>query len=364
MKHVVSGWLATLSLLALVIVGPARGAAQCCGTEQCAGDLNCDGEVTVDEILTVVNNALSGCVAPVSADQACADFATANCTKLDQCVLNGSTARYGGASTCVARQTQACLTRLGATGIGNTPAAVESCVKAVPAAPCSEFDLGTIPECEAKVGTFSDNAACAFSGQCQSANCAIVNGTNCGTCAPANQPGNPCDMTSCSTGLVCVGATPQCQPRGALGGSCDADLACSAGLSCVIPAGMAAGTCQTAAATLGAACAPKPTGAGCDPNAGLYCDSTTHTCLAATSVTAGAQCGFVNPGVAACTDASTCFGAQGQTPGTCKANAADGMPCDTQAGPSCIPPARCVTGGPTVTTGTCELPDPNKCKSN
>src|ERR1700690_1147055 len=39
--------LAVLSVasffLALSVVGPSRGTAQCCGSEQCAGDFNCDG---------------------------------------------------------------------------------------------------------------------------------------------------------------------------------------------------------------------------------------------------------------------------------------------------------------------------------
>jgi hypothetical protein len=360
--RVVFCWLVILCVLALVTAQPTRSAAQCCGTEQCGGDLNCDGRVTVDEILTAVNNALSGCPAAVGADQACTDFGTANCSKLDQCLLNGTTVRYGGASTCQARQKDVCLVRLGATGTGNTPAAVELCVSHTPSAPCSEFDLGDIPECEAKVGTFANGAACTFPGQCQSSNCAIVNGTNCGTCAPPNQAGDSCATTSCSQGLTCVAASQQCEPRGSLNATCDTDHPCNAGLSCVTPAGLASGTCETAGSSVGASCDPKrETAPGCDPNVGLYCSSTTKTCLAVTYVTAGAPCGSVNGAVADCTNDSTCFGAQGQTPGMCLANAADGMACDTQAGPSCVPPARCVTGNPTATSGSCELPDPTKC---
>src|SRR5512135_1103219 len=151
MTRIVSSRLVVL--FALAILDPAHVAAQCCGSEQCNGDFNCDGQVTVNEIILAVNNALTGCPMPVGADQACADSATANCTKLDQCVLNGTTIRYGGASTCQARQNQACLERLEATGTDNYPNAVELCVSEVPSASCSDFDLGSIPECEAKVGT-------------------------------------------------------------------------------------------------------------------------------------------------------------------------------------------------------------------
>ncbi|MFI5395607.1 MAG: DUF1566 domain-containing protein [Candidatus Binatia bacterium] len=41
---------------------PAGVRAQCC--DRCEGDFNGDGKVTVDEILTAVNNALTGCPTP------------------------------------------------------------------------------------------------------------------------------------------------------------------------------------------------------------------------------------------------------------------------------------------------------------
>jgi hypothetical protein len=360
-KRVVPWSVAILFSFGVGGVTPSRAAAQCCGSEQCDGDFNCDSQVTVDEVIVAVNNVLNGCSA-VGADQACADAATASCAKLDQCVLHGSAIRYGDASVCQARQKQACLVRLGATGTGNNPAAVESCAGQTPSASCNEFDEGGIPECQAKIGTMANGAACAFPGQCESANCAIVTGTNCGTCTPPNQAGDSCATTSCSAGLQCVKSSQQCQPRGTGGDACDTDHPCGAGLSCVTPAAMPSGTCRVAGNTLNAPCDPKHQNApGCDPNAGLYCDSGTNTCLATAYVTAGAQCGTVNHMLMTCTDASTCFGAQGQTPGTCIADAANGMPCDTDAGPSCIGPARCVTGGPAATAGVCRLPDPTKC---
>jgi len=362
MTRIISGGLAVLWLCAAVALLPSQSAAQCCGSEQCSGDFNCDGQVTINEVIIAVNNALNGCLVPVSADQACADSGTANCTKLDQCLVNGTTIRYGGASTCQARQKQACLERLGATGTGNTPNAVELCVSQVPSASCSDFDLGSIPECEAKVGSGANGAPCAFGGQCESANCAIVTGTNCGTCAAPNQAGDSCATTSCSQGLFCIAATHQCEPRGTAGGTCDSDHPCGAGLSCVTPAAMASGTCQAAGNSVGTACdAKRQTAAGCDPNAGLYCDAKTNACAPVSYAIAGAPCGSINQVTVACTNASTCFGSQGQTPGTCVADAPEGLPCDTEAGPSCLPPANCVTGGATATSGVCRLPDPTVC---
>jgi hypothetical protein len=45
----------------LLALWPARIEAQC---DQCKGDFNGSGNVTIDEILTAVNNALSGCPLP------------------------------------------------------------------------------------------------------------------------------------------------------------------------------------------------------------------------------------------------------------------------------------------------------------
>ena len=353
-------WLTVVCTLGAALRSPGR--AQSCPGEECAGDTNCDNQVTIDEILTVVNNALDGCPATISPDQACTDYASAECAKLDMCVINGTTARYGGPLVCRARQKQACLTRLAAPGTGNDPTAVEQCLQQIPSASCNEFDLGEIAECQAKTGSIANGQACAFSGQCQSANCAIVTGTSCGTCAPPNQAGDSCATTSCSAGLFCIAATQQCQPRGSGDAACDSGHPCGAGLSCVTPSGMPSGTCQPAGATVGAACDPsRQTAPACDPNLNLRCDGTSHTCLADSFTGAGAQCGVVNHIGVSCTNASTCFGAQGQTPGMCLANAADGGPCDTQAGPSCLPPARCVTGGGSATAGLCRLADPASC---
>ena len=351
----------------LLLFGPAIFGAQCaaaqsCPVAQCSGDFNCDGRVTVDEILRTVKNALDGCPPGLTNDQACSDYAVAQCAKLDQCVVNGTTSRYGGTAICQVRQKDACLARLRAPGTGNNAAAVELCVQELPTGSCTDFDLGNLPECMAKIGTRADGQPCAFAGQCESSNCAIATGTNCGVCAEASQPGESCAAASCSHGFACVKATQLCQPRGVLDGNCDADHPCGAGLSCVTPSGAPSGTCQVAGNTLGAPCDPQRESApACDPNFGLYCDGATHTCQAVTYAAPGGQCGVVKPLVVNCTNDSTCFGAQGQTPGMCVANAADGMACDTLAGPSCVPPAQCVTGSASATAGTCQLPDASAC---
>jgi hypothetical protein len=352
---------ALLFVLGLAITGPQQAVAQSCPGEHCDGDFNCDGQVTIDEIMVSVSNALNGCREGISRDQACTDFAAAQCTKLDQCVVNGTTSRYGGVAICQARQKEACLARLNAPGTGNNPSDVELCTQQLPTASCTDFDLGNVPECLAKVGTRENGQPCAFPGQCQSSICAIATGTNCGTCAMASQSGESCATTSCSHGFACVKDT-QCQPLGTSSSPCDANHPCGAGLSCVTPSGAQSGTCETAGSSVGTPCDPQhQTAPACDPNVGLYCDGTTRSCLAVTYTLTGGACGFVSPIVVHCTNDSTCFGALGQTPGLCAANAVDGAHCDTQLGPSCLPPAQCVTGSASATAGTCQLPDAAAC---
>lgn len=351
-----------LLLLGVVLINPRLDQAQSCPGEQCSGDFNCDGQVTVDEILVAVNNALGGCPQSIGADQACTDFATAQCSKLDQCIVNGSTSRYGGVAVCQARQKQTCLARLSAPGTGNNPTDVELCAQQLPTVACTDFDLGNVPECLAKVGTRANGEPCAFPGQCQSSNCALVAGTTCGTCTAPNTAGDSCATTSCSHGFVCVKATQQCQPRATLAGVCDADHPCGAGLSCVIASGAQSGTCEAAGTSVGTPCDPqRQSAASCDPNLGLFCHGATNTCAAVSYTLAGGQCGFVTPIVIDCTNDATCFGAQGQTPGMCAANAADGAPCDSEAGPSCLPPAQCVPASAGATAGNCQLPDAARC---
>jgi len=60
----------------------------------CAGDLNGDAEVTIDEIITAVNNALSGCpnVAPTPTPSPCTGTYTCTCSSAfcGSCGVGGS----------------------------------------------------------------------------------------------------------------------------------------------------------------------------------------------------------------------------------------------------------------------------------
>jgi hypothetical protein len=296
-----------------------------------------------------------------TADDACTQVAAANCAKIDQCIKNGTAIRYGDAPTCQARQKQSCLTALKAPGTGNSPTLVQTCATALPAASCEDYEQGNVTACQ-RNGARSDGMPCAYPGQCKSGFCAINKGTNCGSCAEPTQAGASCATTTCSRGQVCANNN-QCQPDGTQGTSCDRDHPCGYGLSCVGSSTTATGTCQASGMAAGTACDPiRKTAPACAGSLGFFCSSTTNMCAPITYVSAGSMCGLVSGAQVNCTAGSDCFGDTTTTPGTCKAQAADGMPCDTAAGPNCLPPARCVTGSATVTAGTCRLPDAAACE--
>jgi len=305
----------------------------------------------------------AGCSSGPSVDEACTQTAAASCAKLDQCIKNGVVTRYGDLATCQARLKQSCVSSLGAPATGNTPAFVEVCAAAIPAATCADYEGANVAACATKMGTLATGAACTYAAQCATAFCAIAKGTNCGVCAATSNPGDSCATTTCSRGLTCVASTSTCQVDGATNAACDRDHPCGFGLSCVGAAMTTMGTCQPSGKTVGAACdSRRMTAPACDANQGLTCDAVSKMCVALTYASDGMPCGLVGTTVTACGNASVCYGSSGVTPGTCKAAAKDGAACDTDAGPGCLPPARCVTGSATVTSGMCQLADAAACK--
>ena len=80
-----------------------------------------------------------------------------------------------------------------------------------------------------------------------------------------------------------------------------------------------------------------------------------------------AACGTLPDGSRAECINADCFTATGpaaatDTNATCVAQAADGAGCDTQLGPLCLTPARCVTSGIGATSGTCVVPSATLCQ--
>jgi hypothetical protein len=307
--------------------------------------------------------AACGVHSKVTPDQACSDRAKAECAKLDQCRKNGVVDAYGDLGTCIQRVHDNCLVSLMAPGnTGGSPDVVESCAQALPAEACQDYlQSNPVAACQATHGAFAMGAACTYNSQCQTGFCAVPKGMMCGTCKSLPMPGDPCTETGCGQDLAC---TPMevCEPWVAAGGACDnKTMVCAPGQTCVIPAGMTAGTCQADAEMLGGACDYKrQTGPACDANAGLYCN-VTNQCVAIKYGPAGSVCGTPDKGMSdnVCTKAAGCYATGAGMPAMCMALGIEGASCDTAAGPGCVSPARCIVSG--GTSGTCMVPDPTMC---
>jgi hypothetical protein len=301
-----------------------------------------------------------------SAATACADQAQARCTKRSSCTnTTGITRLYGDMTTCMERETLACLGALSAPNNANNPAHVEGCVAALASVSCSDFLTGQLPAACISVGPGGTGAACAFNGQCMSSYCGNAKAGACGACAGPPNAGDSCLMSSCAAGQECVASTNQCQVPGASGRSCDSAHPCAPDLACVGATGGATGTCTPASPTMGAPCGG--TEPPCDGTKGLYCGGAAgaRSCMPIAYVGDG-QCGALSTGNAGCARGN-CYTAAGTIAtagetGTCKAAAADGGSCDLLAGPTCLLPARCViASGATGTAGTCTIVNGSAC---
>ena len=292
----------------------------------------------------------------VSAQQACTDYSTALCAKMDECRFNYTTNTYQNVGTCIAEQVSSCLAAQASPGDGNTAEATEACAVALPAATCDDYLQNNLSMCPQHSGTLENGSGCYYNSQCQTGFCALTAGVACGACAPQPQPGDECLDQGCARDQTC---SPQklCEPYVATGGVCDKlTQICVPEDVCVIASGATTGTCQALVTTQGAPCDPKhQTGPSCASNAGLYCSSSS-ICVPIAYVQPGEACGVQEGGMDdnVCTNASGCFAS------TCVANANPGEVCDTALGPNCFAGSRCVTDG-VGTAGTCTVVDASTC---
>ena len=296
---------------------------------------------------------------------ACATVAKAFCDKRVACssTINatgvGIIRLYGTMAECLTRQALQCSSAFHAPGSGHSLATEQQCVTAFATFSCTDFFANSIPAVCEPPGARVNGAACAFNAQCKTDFCTGERNAQCGTCAPQSAAGDSCASTDCGRGLACDSTSTTCKTPGASGDSCDSNDDCGYGLVCLTSAAAGgAGTCETAASTVGAACGG--TMAVCDGTQGLFCAGAVGAkkCIATTFVGDGAPCGPMTAGSFAGCTAGGCYTAKGLAgageTGTCKVNAADGAACDSVTGPGCEVPARCVLGNGTA--GTCKVP--------
>lgn len=301
----------------------------------------------------------------VSADQACTDFASTLCDKVQTCT-GGLWVQsvYGDLANCQSRAKAECMQGLSAPNTAAMPSDVASCSSAAKSVQCTALFSNDLPAvCAPKSGGLADGAPCGTDSQCKSAFCAFNDDKEvCGVCAVKPTEGGAAVRGKCPLGLVASQDDSTCVKPTAVGGACDPKKACATGSSCF------GGKCVADLGTEGAVCNEKD-GPVCDGMKGLGCLG--GKCIKITLAAAGAECGVKIEGtgttakitgLVACEKGGWCKGldaAAGKFTGTCEAAAADGAACiadaDFQKGPGCIEPAECVNG-------KCTLPDAATCK--
>jgi hypothetical protein len=299
---------------------------------------------------------------------ACADLATAQCTKLETCSRVIMQIKYGSVAVCEARAADLCMNALAAPSTGNTPDKTEACVQAYPSWACADYfnNVNAPTACAQTTGELANGKACAFPAQCVSGFCEVSANATCGTCAPAPSPGESCEnLASCGQGLLCLGTLKVCRAYGVAGSTCNADAPCGANFSCIgaEPSKGITGHCEPSTALIGAKCDPTLVkGPGCDYDAGLVCNSKSKVCETISVSQVGGPCNSVNNQYAPCAANGKCSTTEEGATGTCSAAVPDGKPCSTTGGPSCLTPARCIVTSSGSTSGTCQVDDSSSCK--
>jgi hypothetical protein len=315
--------------------------------------------------LVMLTIAGAGCGRPGTSASAladvCAQRAQAQCNRRSECSAGtGIVHVYGDMATCLQRTQLSCEMGLKAPDTGQTTALVNACAAAYMAQSCADYLNGVQPTPCAPTGSRPDGAACAYNAQCQSGYCGGTRTAVCGTCKAPPVAGDSCAVDNCAAGQSCIPSTLLCQPLGAVGDACDSTHFCGNDLGC---AGPGSRTCKSAVRTVGASCDANNV---CDGTLALHCESHSGmpTCTPNVVAADGMSCGVVGSTYATCSDGGLCYTSTGQAPGaqtgTCKAAAADGGACDTQFGPPCLSPARCVVASG-QTRGVCTVADATTC---
>jgi hypothetical protein len=304
-----------------------------------------------------------------SAATACADLASAECAELEICAKVLLETRYGSVPTCESRLGASCTRSLGAPSTGNTARHAEACAQKYTTWSCADYlSNADLPAaCTPPTGTLPSGSACSFAAQCRTGFCAIAQNVACGTCAPSPAVGDSCaSLSTCGAHLLCLPGARVCGTLGAPGAECSKDAPCGAHLSCIgaRTATGVPGRCQSSATASGIPCDPTlAKGPGCDYDGSLVCNGQTKTCEPLTISPAGGPCDLEDHQFATCAADGRCNTNEAGATGSCSAAAADGEACSAAgAGPSCLPPARCIVTFASSTSGTCQPDGTTACK--
>lgn len=277
----------------------------------------------------------------ITGEQACTNYATAYCNRLNTCMPFTMSIFHGDVSRCIERSKLICLPPLSLATTGSTPQKINDCVPMLMSATCSALRTGTAG-CKF-TGSQASGTACGSNTQCQSGYCKLST-SMCGVCAAKSINGNPCSgIENCLDGSACINGL--CAAKKSLGGACQTTAACGDLLYCK------GGMCTTVATTAGASCDLNDSDS-CDYFSGLYCNDQAK-CQQIQLVGAGAMCGVLTGNYASCTASGSCK-TNGGFMGTCVAVVADGQACNTNNDLNCLDPASCEAG-------VCKLWNPGSC---
>lgn len=287
-----------------------------------------------------LESCLGGCGCPDATEQsptaletAINSYAEADCRKMDDCSPGWLVEEFGTVEECSARTVKQHQWLAELPGTAWVESAYVDCAKAIDDASCVDFTNWTIPECSLP-GTRKNGESCDVGRQCASLVCENPHDT-CGRCVEAPSEGDDCIGGVCGQGLVCSDARTCGRPR-AVGEGCSGELPCQPKAICYN------GVCTQLI---------RDEGATCDPNAGLFCD-TSQKLVCSSSIS---QCVFTNEYLGdgeSCGVDSEKGTMSGCARGVCSNDAQmicigfgdSGASCDEAAGRYCEWPAYCSGG--------------------
>jgi hypothetical protein len=259
-----------------------------------------------------------------SKTEACIAYAIAECSRLELCTSRTT-------ADCLATSFT-CPDLLFSDGATRTVADLKACAETLKTFPCDKMAAGYLPDCVSP-GTRMGGESCSFSSQCASLACKVPSASSCGVCKTPGVLGGTCSADiacsagqHCGTSGVCEAVPPDPTAPGGEGDSCAEGQGCFVDMYCS-PAHIC-----TKEPTLGASCKDNPY---CP--SGSYCAPDTLKCTVSPS--AGAACASNSIEMGFCADDSYCLA------NVCTAFPALGAPCMVDPQTSQIQRYSCADGG-------------------